>query len=365
MRTKQKPKQKQPNEKQPTILEKKQTILKPQISTSPTNGEVKLMINPKRVQNPPTTLSPIPIEPKIIQKSPTKEQVVIKNSPPVQSKPLEIKELKNTSLKLITESFEAQPKLFQEHYLEKTDYTVIGVLGESEVGKTFLLNEILNSNLFDTKETFGVDCVITKEKQILLDTQALFNSSLFSSDIKFTLESMGLENYLEFMSLKIALFLMSVCHVIIVVMDDVTDYKTLKLIKTALMLTKGISFIKDAPKEIPEIIFCYNRLDQRDFSTNNILLINDFLSKYFKDTNIKKSGIIKPIKGLKNDINFYMIKEGDSPKDLIQSLNTIKGSWTTNDFNWVQNASRIWELLKNSHFLIEYNRIFQKLQIFK
>lgn len=352
-------KQNKNQEKSPTIEKRN---FKTQITNSPTSGEVKVIMNPKRQITTQKLDSPsTPIEPKIIQKSPIKEQI-FSNSPLVQPKPLD---LKPTSLKLITESFEAQAKIFQDHYQEKSDYTVIGVLGESEVGKTFLLNELLNTSLFETKETFGIDCVITKEKQILLDTQAIFNSSLFASDIKFSLESMGLENYIEFMSLKICLFLLSVCHVIIVVMDDITDYKTLKMVKTVLMLSKGISFIKDGHKDLPEIIFCYNRLEKRDISTNNILLVNEFLEKYFKETNLKKSGLIKPFKGMKNEVNFFMIMEGESPKEFIQKLKTIKGSWSTQDFNWVQNACRIWDILKNSHFLIDYNRIYQKLQLFK
>jgi hypothetical protein len=73
-------------------------------------------------------------------------------------------------------------------------------------------------------ETVGIDLMATTERILLLDSEPIMSSSvLFQQLVKerFVLSDVRLDNSVEIQSLQVAAFILSVCHVVVVVMDSV------------------------------------------------------------------------------------------------------------------------------------------------
>ena len=180
------------------------------------------------------------------------------------------------------------------HLSEHPDFTVIGVLGFQGAGKSRVLSELCGyrreatadgrSALIGTfseqtedelleglHHTCGVDaCVNVAEQLILLDVQPLLSASLLvqrmrqrrngdplevgrdrdrgapadGPDTTFTSH----ENQLEMESLTLAVWLLSVCHVVLVVSEQGIDLGLVQLLQTALMLQQRLA---DAPRLLP------------------------------------------------------------------------------------------------------------------
>lgn len=93
--------------------------------------------------------------------------------------------------------------------------------------------------------TSGIDISITSERVILLDTQAVFSPStlvdLYKNEPPLPAECTTYEHMHELQCLQLAIFLLSVCHVVIVVQDGSTiDWKLWHFLKTATMLKTRI-----------------------------------------------------------------------------------------------------------------------------
>ena len=154
---------------------------------------------------------------------------------------------------------------------DSVDFTVIGVLGAQGVGKSNLLSLLagarwvsqdgslaggsvpvatLHDPIFapQTKETAlgaahqtcGVDLHVTAERLLLLDTQPLLSPSVLVDLIKreaaLPTEVQTHENLLELHSLRIAMFMLSVCHVVVWAVDAELDAETARLIRVTQML---------------------------------------------------------------------------------------------------------------------------------
>ena len=84
--------------------------------------------------------------------------------------------------------------------------------------------------LFSQHCTTGVDISVTPERIILLDTQALFSPSalaeLYKTEPPLPSECSSYEHMHELQSLQLAIFLLSVCHMVIAVQDgNIIDWK--------------------------------------------------------------------------------------------------------------------------------------------
>lgn len=159
---------------------------------------------------------------------------------------------------------------------------VIGVLGKEGVGKSTIM-EYLNTNpIKRTLDTAGIELHITSDGLLLLDSQRIISAP----------PSKVLHNapdddprYGDLVSLKTCLFVLSVCHVIIVVGDDQDDdpaqlYRYLSRVmamQKSFKIKGGKQSSKNSKSGIvgrldllqPQPIFIVNKCDLDNFSKEN------------------------------------------------------------------------------------------------
>ena len=166
------------------------------------------------------------------------------------------------------------PQLLEQH-----DFTVVGVLGFQGVGKSRLMSLLAGAGwaeepapdradattapppagalhdppfapqtretvLRGAHQTSGVEVLATSERLILLDTQPLLSPSALvellgsrgGSGAPLPPDVQSHENLLELQSLRLALFVLSVCHVVIFVHDQPLDARWCRFVRAAHML---------------------------------------------------------------------------------------------------------------------------------
>lgn len=247
---------------------------------------------------------------------------------------------------------------------ESNNYSVIGVIGKQGSGKSLILNSLIgNREVFAVEDldcfldckykTSGVDIYRTSDQQIFIDTQPLFASpaqhptsggshyystsghgagltSSGSKSFETSVEAVSiaaLESFVDITSLQIALFVFSVAHVVIVLLDHQSDvleqFKMFQFIQTIRMLQQGVPSITQCGKisssattnlegHVPEIVFVLNKVHPRDMSELNIKHMQALLDSYFSSTNFRKNGHIHPHMWHHNfkkneTVNFFMI----------------------------------------------------------
>ncbi|ETK97036.1 hypothetical protein L915_00373 [Phytophthora nicotianae] len=151
----------------------------------------------------------------------------------------------STSVKLITPQMQFATDLSVKlgNCLELTNFTVVGVMGLENVGKSTVLSLLAQKNkrdkeifstrslealVMDRHETTGVDLAISMvggsgHPTVLLDSQPLLSSSMLA-DLLERNESprfgaLTPEQQIEAASYQIAVFLCSICHYVVVVHD--------------------------------------------------------------------------------------------------------------------------------------------------
>lgn len=125
-------------------------------------------------------------------------------------------------------------------------------------------------------------------------------------------------------------------------------------------------------------VFVYNKVEESEMTSNNAHNVQNFLDKFFASTSFGKNGNVRPpfiLDQSANHVNFYMIPRIPNPqvphalmyhfKQLIYSMPKTKWSKSISEKDWLQSASRVWDLIQKSHFISEYNRSYQKLQLYK
>ena len=140
---------------------------------------------------------------------------------------------------------------------DQNDFMVVGVIGMQGVGKSTILSIISGNHFKESQKMFlfkqqtpevkerashmtnGIDMAVTNERLILLDTQPILSSSFLEQSIPYDRKSSG--DYIgsssvEIQSLQLAAFLLTACHVLIVVQDWFTDTHIYKFLQTAEML---------------------------------------------------------------------------------------------------------------------------------
>ena len=165
--------------------------------------------------------------------------------------------------KLMTASMELAVEEVHQHLSDATDFTVIGVLGSQGVGKSTVMSLLAGADwshsgaagselceppfapqgaqclLGARHQTCGVDLLVTSERVLLLDTQPLFSPSVLldlQRDAGLPAEAQTHENLLELHSLRLAMLLLSTCHLVIVASDSLLDAGAMRSLRTAQML---------------------------------------------------------------------------------------------------------------------------------
>lgn len=171
------------------------------------------------------------------------------------------------SLNLLSDSWDFHIDRFLPFLTENTDFTVVGVIGPTGVGKSTIMNELygfdasspgmlppfaIQSN--DTRAmarhcTVGIEPRISAERIILLDTQPIFSPSVLAEIMRpdgsstisvLSGESVSAELAHELMSIQLGVLLASICHIVLVVSEGVHDHNMWQLMLTVDLLKHGI-----------------------------------------------------------------------------------------------------------------------------
>ncbi|KAG0352957.1 smg-9, nonsense mediated mRNA decay factor [Podila minutissima] len=161
------------------------------------------------------------------------------------------------SVKLITEhgkTVEGVEQWFSDH----PGHFVVGILGGQGVGKSSLLSSFCQKPNTFTKQppsmaavagyqTSGIDMYITSERMILLDTEPLFCMSNLENALRNERITEGVppDMWLDHQALVMTTFLLSVCNVVMIVVDENSHWmgttKVFKLLQRCELMMKALS----------------------------------------------------------------------------------------------------------------------------
>jgi protein SMG9 len=284
----------------------------------------------------------------------------------------------------------------------------------------------LETQLDARHETIGLDIyVIPEERLILIDSQPLFSASMLMALIqrgdhysnistitqnKLSPDILSIENYVDLVAVQLGLLLFSICHTVLVVMDDdigdgsggdadgmVTmnrDLKMLRFVQTMRMLQKGIpnSLVEENTEYIPDVVFIYNRVNSRTIESDFcVRQVERFLDSYMTNTTIRKNGktfsttltfpgLINPsidcaLNKSSNRVNLFLLPDSNDTHNYSVLVRTLRNALlnmpktllarTVSERDWLLNTARIWELIRKSPFIAEFNRSYQKLALYK
>lgn len=281
----------------------------------------------------------------------------------------------------------------QEFVQENNDFLVVGVVGPQGVGKSTILNliahnsvsdelkkaifknyegpkdeeygdnvKILADNLNDMRmneddrirseifkiqtnehvegncnATRGVDLFITSNRVILLDCQPFMSVSVLDELVQsenkrsnIVSEFIPLENSGEIQGLQLTAFLMSVCHVLIVVQDYFFDSNVVRFIQTAEMLKPTHSNPEDELNDhFPHLLLIQNKAQMEDFSPRKFKTIQEIYNLLFQKSKLLKDSTL----GLASSKLIYCLNEENCGEPfnvyLIPEYNPKSGKFIT------------------------------------
>lgn len=311
-----------------------------------------------------------------------------------------------------------------EMLVDQTDFLVVGVIGGQGVGKSTILSLLAGNSPEDSHRSYiftpqnrecqescvhltdGIDMYVTGQRIIFLDTQPILSASVLEqfikNDKKVSTEFTTVENYMEVQALQQTAFLMTVCHIIIVVQDWFTDTSLLRFLQTSEMLkpsTPSTSHDSSQGQEenadyFPNVVFILNKANRDDFSIVSHKSMQYTLKKAFDTSKLNISeGVTmadgKLIPGLNEktvnlDVNLFLlpnmndIKTEDAASTLLPDyrgypsfenlINSLRQQIyympreqlthaTLSEKNWFHYAARTWDAVKKSQLMAEYNRL--------
>jgi len=257
------------------------------------------------------------------------------------------------------------------------------------------------SQYFAKHQTVGVDICITPDRLILLDTQPILSSSILTQMIKnenkipLTSDIVSYEHLNELQSIQLGVFILSVCHVVLIVQDFSTDLDLFKFTRTIEMLKYGIPDVSITStlsegqsvetEYFPDIVFVYNKCPSEDNLNyeSKLFRTRDIIDRYFPSFASKDSIFLDQTSGDTKEHNrlfFLPINEqlcessefvnifNDSYQVLIEqfksgilALKKKPFSRSISEKEWLKNAGKTWDIIKKSNFINEYIRKLQKV----
>ncbi|EDO46042.1 predicted protein [Nematostella vectensis] len=291
-----------------------------------------------------------------------------------------------------------------ESLLDQTDFLVVGAIGLQGTGKSTILSMLAGatptteprSYLFypqtrqaqenGSNQTVGVNLGITTERIILLDTQALLSPAILDHvihhDRSIPAEFSSPENFIEMQSLQLVTFLMTVCHVIIVVQDWFADINLMRLLMTAEMLkpssvphgssheTTGAGSAQDNTEDhYPDVgflvlsgyvwlclvVFVYNKCTREDYHPENIQAMHGTTAAIFQHSRLRylRNGVLPAFTG---HPSYELVLE--TLRNQIFSIHRHPLTHhSLTEKNWFHYAARSWDTIRKSSLISEYNRL--------
>lgn len=189
-----------------------------------------------------------------------------------------------------------------EHLIEtNADFFVVGIIGTQGSGKSSILNLLIDEaqgngndvadNLFTAQNgvfktrcskeyvfsnmpaTEGIQMFITRDRTILLDCSPVLCNPYKKDFILNELDD-----------LKMLIFLLSVCHLLIVVNDSGININYLRLIQCAENMKMDID---PSEKYSPNILFFKNKCGNKDFQAEQKECTSNLYREVFKDSKLK------------------------------------------------------------------------------
>ncbi|KAJ3672585.1 hypothetical protein LUZ60_007306 [Juncus effusus] len=293
---------------------------------------------------------------------------------------------------------------------ENSDFVVIGVIGPPGIGKSMILNELYGYDKtspgmilpFATQTdemkvmakncTSGIEFRVSDERLILLDTQPVFSASILADMIKpdgscaipvLSGEILSPELSHELMTIQMAVFLASVCNVLLVVSEGIHDLSMWQLMLTVDLLkhnipdpSHGLNFIQDKENSVnnqeeylSDLVFVHSKVREQDLSPPKTMLLKKALFQYFKSSsfiskvNLEQDLFLIPVKSTQeSSIEFesssYSCMLG-LLRDKVLSMNGRSFSKNISERDWLKSAAKIWELVKKSPVITDYCRTLQ------
>ncbi|CAH1159877.1 unnamed protein product [Phaedon cochleariae] len=265
---------------------------------------------------------------------------------------------------------------------------------ESKVNREIFKTQTIDDIEKAMSRTQGIDIYITSNRLILLDCQPFASVSLLEDLIKseskrtnLVSEFIPLENSGEIQGLQLTTFLMSVCHVLLLVEDWFLDSNIVRFIQTAEMLKPTISNPEDELMDhFPHLLIIHNKSQMEDFSPAKFRTIQQAYKMLFHKTklNLKSDlgmgtgGLINYLNGENcgSPINLFLIPEiipnsnqiysGHPPlEEIIKKLRAnIWGSSRNplthvqlTEKTWLVYCAKVWDTVKKSSFFVEYTKL--------
>lgn len=263
---------------------------------------------PKLLTKPKSDTQPIPItiaaregsENSHLSSSPTqknlsllKEQIVVEQPAP-KAKLLQ-------PIDIITNHYHLNTTALGYLNDANDNFFVVGIIGCQGTGKSTFLNLLCpkvkdvdlkqfyfkeKNGIFRTQpkdQTFsatptteGIQMFITGNRTILLDCSPVLCNPYMKKD---SVQS-------EIDDLKMLIFLMSVCHLLIVVQDESVNLNLLRLLQCAEMMKPNLD--KETSDEYyPHVMFIKNMADSRDFSLDAKNQVDAMYKKFFQLSKLK------------------------------------------------------------------------------
>ncbi|KAK4777061.1 hypothetical protein SAY86_005749 [Trapa natans] len=269
--------------------------------------------------------------------------------------------------------------------------------------------------------TTGIESRVSADRLILLDTQPVFSPSVLAEMMKLDgsstipvlgSESLSAELAHEIMAIQdfcqLGVLLLSICHIVLVVSEGVHDHSMCHLMSSVEMLKHGIpdpslhissqftstnivlekNKMLGSEEYLAASVYVHTKLQDQEINPSNVLKIRKALSQnkfYFSFTNAKGRVATKlPSKDnqsemILDNLFFIPVKKDDSARssyesyfsaiwklrDQVLSMSCPTFSRTVSERDWLKNAGKIWELIKNSSVIAEYCRVLQNQGIFR
>jgi len=221
-------------------------------------------------------------------------------------------------------------------------------------------------------------------------------------DKKYPSEFTCVENCIEIQSLQIASFLLTVCHVLIVSLDWFLDRNLIKFLLTAEMLKptrsstshESTANLEEMSEHYPHIVFVHNRAGRDAFQCDNYNTMQETINNLMHESKLIYKGDIHLVdcellpclreSSSPSNVNLFLLPELTPAghqrsilslisdfkghpgyeallQELYQSIVSTPRSQLTHsplsEKNWFHYAARMWDAVKKSQMMSEYNRL--------
>lgn len=196
-------------------------------------------------------------------------------------------------IQIVSDNYQLNNQSFDNLIETNTDFYVVGIIGTQGSGKSTIMNWLIdddkNENLFDSgifdtqnsKETYfsnrpttdGIQMYVTRERTILLDSTPV----LFNPHKKFSVLN-------ELDDLKMIIFLLNVCHTLILVEDKGINLNLIRLLQCAENMQLETDPLN---KYSPNILIFRNKCTNKDFLSEQCERTQRIYAEILKKSKLK------------------------------------------------------------------------------